>query len=63
MVVCEVTLVYGGHDPDRKMVQVLGNLMRTLVGRYVTVMMTRRIVMVVEATHLWMSERIYPHSW
>ena len=59
----EVTLADGGHDPDRKMVQVLGNLMRTLEGRYVTVMMTRRIVMVVEATHLWMSERTYPHSW
>ena len=63
MVVGEVTLVDGDHDPDRKMVQVLGNLKRTLEERYVTVMMTGRIGMEVEETHLLTSERTYPHSW
>ena len=63
-VVGEVTLMdVDVHDLDRKMVQVLGNPKMRLVGRYGTVMMTWRIVMVVEVTHLWMSERTYPRSW
>ena len=60
----EVTLMdVDVHDLERKMVQVLGNPKMRLVGRYGTVMMTRRIVMEEEVTHLWMSERTYPRSW
>ena len=52
-VVGEVTLMdVDVHDLDRKMVQVLGNPKMRLVGRYGTLMMTWRIVMVEEVTHL-----------
>ena len=61
-VVGEVTLM-DVDVLDRKMIQILGNPKMRLVGRYGTVTMTWRIVMVEEVTHLWMSERTYPRSW
>ena len=62
LVVGEVTLM-DVDVLDRKMIQILGNPKMRLVGRYGTVTMTWRIVMVEEVTHLWMSERTYPRSW